>query len=77
MSRLGESQAMSTAATGDDNGEPTAGADGSDGELVARVVHYETGDELTLFPVSAGGADLMSRWLTAEEGSWVELDEMR
>jgi hypothetical protein len=67
---------MSTATTGDD-WEGSGSAGGPDGELVARVVHYETGDELTLFPPHASGVDLMSRWLTAETGSWVELDRMR
>ena len=67
---------MSTAATGDD--WETGGGDvGTDDGLVARVVHYDTGVELTLFPPAASGVDLMTRWVTAEEGSWVRLDEMR
>jgi hypothetical protein len=68
---------MSTAATGGDDGEGGGRADATDGRLVARMVHYETGDELTLFPASAQGVDLMTRWLSAEAGSWVSLDEMR
>ena len=64
---------MSTTATGDDSEVPG----GADAGLVARVVDYESGEELTLFPASSTGVDLMSRWLTAEEGSWVELHEMR
>lgn len=67
---------MSTAATEDDS-EVTGGADGTDTGLVARIVHYETGDELTMFPAISTGVDLLSRWLTAEEGSWVDLEEMR
>ncbi len=67
---------MSSAATGDDS-EVAGGAGGTDDALVARVVHYETGDELTMFPASSAGVDLMSRWLTAEAGSWVDLEEMR
>ncbi|MFC7229319.1 hypothetical protein N0B31_18110 [Salinirubellus salinus] len=67
---------MSTAATGDD-WERTDGSALTEDGLVARVVHYESGDELTLFPAAADDVSLMSRWLTADEGSWVELDEMR
>jgi len=68
---------MSSAESRDDDRELGGSRDGATRRLVARVVHYETGDELTLFPPDAGGCDLMSCWLTAEEESWVELDEMR
>jgi hypothetical protein len=67
---------MSTATTGDDR-EGTDGSGRTEDGLVGRVVHYETGDELTLFPAAANDVSLMSRWLTADEGSWVELAEMR
>jgi hypothetical protein len=50
---------------------------GKEGWLIARVVHYETGDELTLFPPGASGVDLMTRWITAVEGAWVDPEEMR
>lgn len=46
-------------------------------DLVARLIHYESGDELTLFPEHASGVDLVSRRLTAGEGFWVELESMR
>jgi hypothetical protein len=66
---------MSTVATGDD-GEGSGSVGGTNDELVARVIHYETGDELTLFPPHASGVDLMTRWLTAGPDSWVDLDAM-
>jgi hypothetical protein len=50
---------------------------GKKGGLVGRVVHYETGDELTLFPPETSGVDLMTRWITAVEGAWVDPEEMR
>lgn len=49
-----------------------------DRTLAARFADYEDGPaECTLYPRDASGVDLMSRWITASEGSYVPLDEMQ
>jgi hypothetical protein len=40
---------------------------------VWEVTATEDGVELTMYPPNATGLDLMTRWLTAAEGSWVSL----
>lgn len=46
--------------------------------LVAAVVEHETRhDECTLYPADADDDALVTEWITAEEGSYVELDSMR
>lgn len=45
--------------------------------LTWDVTETERGLELTLFPAAAEGVDLMTRWMTAGEGSWVSVEEMR
>jgi Trk K+ transport system NAD-binding subunit len=61
-----------------DQSVPTALLD-ADAEGVVAVV-AETGDgdeECTLFPADADERDLPTTWLSAEEGSFVALSEMR
>lgn len=63
----------------DDRTPPTdeSQADGP-GELTAVVVEYDgEPDECTLYPAEASDDALVTEWITAEEGSYVELDEMR
>jgi hypothetical protein len=46
--------------------------------LVARFTdHCDGRRECTLYPRGASGVDLMSSWITADEGSYVPLDETR
>lgn len=41
------------------------------------VVARDQPAECTLYPVDANGLDLMSTWITAQEGSFVGLESMR
>ena len=55
-------------------------ADQPEGEeaLVAEVVVSRTGSaECTIYPRELPGAARLTTWITAEEGSFVPLDEMR
>jgi hypothetical protein len=46
--------------------------------LLSTVVHYEDApDECTLYPRDATEAELVTTWLTAREGSFVALEDMR
>lgn len=46
--------------------------------LVAEVVSDDAQrSECTLFPADAEGLDLMTRWITAGEGSFVSLEDVR
>jgi hypothetical protein len=47
-------------------------------ELAAVLVPYEDDlDELTIFPIDAEDDDLLTTWISAYEGSFVSLEEMR
>jgi len=42
--------------------------------IVAHVERYDHGpDECTLFPLAVDADELVTRWITAEEGSYVPL----
>ncbi len=47
------------------------------GDLAHRIEEYSGGAECTLYPVTCDEDDLMTRWMTAEEGAFVDLAEMR
>ncbi|USZ67239.1 hypothetical protein NGM10_10910 [Halorussus salilacus] len=56
----------------------SAGPERDDADLTAVVVEYDLGpDECTVYPRKADDQTLMTEWITAEEGSYVALDEMR
>lgn len=44
---------------------------------VRLAVYDDAPDECTLAPRDAEGVELMSRWITAAEGSFVAVEEMR
>lgn len=47
-------------------------------ELTATVVEYDSQpDECTIYPKGASDEALMTEWITAEQGSYVALEEMR
>ncbi|NEU55524.1 hypothetical protein [Halorussus sp. MSC15.2] len=47
-------------------------------DLTAVVVEGDSrSDECTLYPRGASDEALVTEWITAEEGSYVRLDEMR
>lgn len=45
--------------------------------IQAVVERRDAGTQCTLHPTDAEGVELMSRWMTADEGSFVALTEMR
>lgn len=48
------------------------------GELVAHVETYDGApDECTFYPAGLADDELMTSWITAEEGSFLALSEMR
>ncbi|MFB6110516.1 MAG: hypothetical protein ABEJ60_06545 [Halodesulfurarchaeum sp.] len=47
------------------------------GDLAHRIEEYSAGAECTLFPSVCDENDLLTRWITAEEGAFVDLAEMR
>lgn len=48
------------------------------GGLVAHVETYDGApDECTIYPAGLGDDDLMTSWITAEEGSFLPLSAMR
>jgi hypothetical protein len=53
--------------------------DGDDGAgLVATVVTYDDSpDECTIYPADANDADIVTRWISAAEGSFVALADSR
>lgn len=58
--------------------DPVASPDVEPPVLEAVVVAYpDENDECTIFPVDADEVDLLTRWITAEEGSFVDLIDMR
>lgn len=46
-------------------------------ELACHVEFYEGGDECTVFPADADDEALITTWMTADEGSFVPLDDLR
>ena len=57
---------------------PGPGADRPEPIRVARIESYDDApDECTIYPADATAADLTTTWITAREGSFVQLDEMR
>jgi hypothetical protein len=47
-------------------------------ELRAEIVEYDDApNECTIFPTDAQEWELMTRWITAAEGSYVDLEAMR
>jgi len=49
-----------------------------DPDVCAEVVERDDGpDELTISPSDVEGFERMTTWMTAREGSYVSLDEMR
>ncbi|MGM0371074.1 MAG: DUF7511 domain-containing protein [Halobacteriota archaeon] len=51
--------------------------DRESGDLAHRIEDYSQGAECTLFPSICDEDDLLTRWITAEEGAFVDLTEMR
>lgn len=47
------------------------------GDLAHRIEEYADGAECTLYPASCDGEALLTRWMTASEGSFVDLEGMR
>lgn len=58
-------------------GSGTAEEVSESGDLVHRIEAYDDGEECTLFPAVCDETDLLTRWITAEDGDFVDLDEMR
>lgn len=62
----------------DDRGLPSERRHTKPEPLVAEVIAADTQQsECTIFPADAEGLDLMTRWITAGEGSFVGLDDVR
>ncbi|MFP4530483.1 MAG: hypothetical protein ACLFNC_04245 [Halodesulfurarchaeum sp.] len=51
--------------------------DSERGDLAHRIEDYAGGAECTLYPTSCDENALMTRWMTAEEGAFVDLADMR
>ncbi|WP_137284440.1 DUF7511 domain-containing protein [Halorussus salinisoli] len=62
----------------DDGTPPTddASSDRLDALTAVVVEHDSQSDECTLYPDGASDEALVTEWITAEEGSYVALDEM-
>ena len=58
-------------------GSGTTEAVSESGDLAHRIESYEDGEECTLFPAVCDDTALLTRWITAAEGDFVDLDEMR
>ncbi|GGJ07268.1 hypothetical protein GCM10008995_16410 [Halobellus salinus] len=57
---------------------PGPGADRPEPVRVARIESYDDDpDECTIYPADATAADLTTTWITAREGSFTRLDDMR
>ncbi|ADE04094.1 MULTISPECIES: DUF7511 domain-containing protein [Haloferax] len=53
-------------------------SDAADDELVAIVAPYDDApDECTIFPAGLTEDELLTTWLSAQEGAYVALAEMR
>lgn len=64
----------------DRDGDGSAGENATDEgrELAAQVVVSGDGPaECTIYPADTSGIELMTTWITAEEGSFVGLDDVR
>ncbi len=61
------------------SGRHEPGEEGADRQVDVRAVveQQDGGVECTLYPNDADRVALMSRWITAGEGSFVALSEMR
>ncbi|MFB6071283.1 MAG: hypothetical protein ABEJ76_09685 [Halanaeroarchaeum sp.] len=46
-------------------------------DLDHRIETYQDGATCTIFPRDAGEDELVTTWITAEEGSFVGLDDWR
>ncbi|MFB6113447.1 MAG: hypothetical protein ABEJ58_05005 [Halodesulfurarchaeum sp.] len=46
-------------------------------ELAHRIETYEDGRECTLYPSGCVDYDLLTHWITAREGDFVDLADMR
>jgi hypothetical protein len=73
-----------TPANDDDSTSPTdepradrAPTDRPDSLTAVVVERDDALDECTLYPEDAAEEDLVTEWITAEEGSYVELESMR
>jgi hypothetical protein len=77
--------AASTPLRDDTNGAPTDDRTQQSPDLHhpaadyrAEIVEYDDApDECTIYPADAQEWELMTRWITAREGSYVDLEEMR
>lgn len=46
-------------------------------ELACHIESYADGDECTVFPADADDETLTTTWITADEGSFVALEDLR
>lgn len=58
----------------DDEGEPL---DGPAGLVSVVETHDDAPDECTIHPVDVPDHELMTTWMTAQDGSFVSLDDVR
>jgi hypothetical protein len=69
---------MSESPVFDDGNWMTGGAGDPNAELVARIEAREGApDQCTLHPTGLDDVDLMTHWLTADEGTYVSVESMR
>lgn len=47
------------------------------GDLAHRIEEYDDGEACTLFPSACDDHALLTHWITAEEGAFVDLAAMR
>lgn len=55
----------------------TLEGDSDSGTLAHRIEEYSEGAECTLYPTGCDGDALMTRWITADAGAFVDLEQMR
>jgi hypothetical protein len=55
----------------------THDGDSERGDLAHRIEDYTGGAECTLYPAGCEADALVTRWITAEAGSFVDRSEMR
>lgn len=60
-----------------DDGTDATTADASRALAAVVVRHADEPDECTIFPTDADGEEIVTTWISAREGSFVGLDEMR
>ncbi|MEZ3115278.1 hypothetical protein RYH80_04995 [Halobaculum sp. MBLA0147] len=64
--------------TGTTRSDHTADAADGDGALHSELVTYdEEPDRRTVFPAAADDDDLLTHWITANDGSFVDLRDLR